>query len=179
MQGRGAYSHTHVHTQTPALSPPSISPSPSCLSVVLPHLLSLVVTSDPRLRHGALHAVAEVTASLHSLHCSPSHSLSAVLGEGLVQQLVDLVPQVRGLCCAGPLCELPCGLQLESHGVFRGAVGECMRPAALNFIVKMSGCSLPVSGQPALGIIHAYSVCYNACREDVMIFFVDQGAGRK
>jgi hypothetical protein len=55
-----------------------------------------------------------------------------VLGEGLVQQLVDLVPQ------------------LESHGVFRGAVGECMRPAALNFMVKMSGCVLPVSGQPAL-----------------------------
>ena len=64
------------------------------LCVVLPHLLPLVVTSDPRLRHGALHAVAEVALSLHTLRCSPSHPLSAVLGEELVRQLVDIVPQV-------------------------------------------------------------------------------------
>lgn len=43
-------------------------------------------------------------------------------------------------------------LQLESQGVFRGVAGECMRPAALNFIVKMCDCTLPVCGQPALGI---------------------------
>lgn len=68
----------------------------NCLHIiaVLPSLLSLVMTSDPRLRHGALHAVADVTTSLHRLLCSPSHSLSAVLGEGIVQQLVDIVPQV-------------------------------------------------------------------------------------
>ena len=91
--------------QSCALESPTHLPlTCTSLSVVLPHLIPLVVTSDPRLRHGALHAVAEITSSLHSLHCSPSHSLLAVLGEGLVEQLVDLVPQVRQLQYPGSLC---------------------------------------------------------------------------
>lgn len=36
-------------------------------------------------------------------------------------------------------------LQLERHGVFRGATGECMRPAALHFISNMCACELPVN----------------------------------
>lgn len=65
-------------------------------SLVLPYLLPLVVTTDPRLRHGALCAVAEVIAALYSLH---SNSFPAILGEKLVQQLVDVVPLVmaRGI----------------------------------------------------------------------------------
>lgn len=59
--------------------------------LALPYLLSLVVTTDPRLRHGALCAVGEVTSSLYSLH---SQSFPAGLGEKLVLQLVDVVPQV-------------------------------------------------------------------------------------
>ena len=50
------------------------------------------------------------------------------------------------LLISGPSC-----LQLELHGVFRGAAGECMRPAALSFIVKMCNCSFSVPGHPTLG----------------------------
>jgi hypothetical protein len=76
------------------------------------------------MRHGALRAVTQMTTALCSLKSSP---VSAVLGENLVQQLVQLV------------------LQLEGHGVFRGAAGECMRPAALTFISKMCECQLPIT----------------------------------
>ena len=61
-------------------------------SPVIPKLLPLVVSVDPRMRHGALHAVTQMTTALCSLKCSP---VSAVLGENLVQQLVQLVPQVH------------------------------------------------------------------------------------
>lgn len=88
------------HTPQPTCRRRVSAPSNTCIVptccnmlvyLVLPYLLPLVVAPDPRLRHGALHAVAEVTSSLYSLH---SHSLPALLGEGLVQQLMDVVPQV-------------------------------------------------------------------------------------
>ena len=90
-----ALHHTPQSTCRRRVSAPSntcIVPTCNVLVyLVLPYLLPLVVAPDPRLRHGALHAVAEVTSSLYSLH---SHSLPALLGEGLVQQLMDVVPQV-------------------------------------------------------------------------------------
>lgn len=55
---------------------------------------------------------------------------------------------------SGPSC-----LQLELHGVFRGVAGECMRPAALSFIVKMCNCAFSVPGHPTLGnAFHSYSM---------------------
>jgi hypothetical protein len=106
-----------LHNLTPRL-PDYIQES------VIPKLLPLIVSVDPRMRHGALRAVTQMTTALCSLKSSP---VSAVLGENLVQQLVQLV------------------LQLEGHGVFRGAAGECMRPAALTFISKMCECQLPIT----------------------------------
>lgn len=57
-----------------------------------------MVTSDPWLRHGALHAVSEVASSLHHLHSSPSPpTLTDTLGADLVQELIAIVPKV-GVC---------------------------------------------------------------------------------
>ena len=145
--------------------------TPSC-PVVLPKLLPLALAADPRLRHGALHALTEVTTCLCSLRCPPSNPVSAVLGEELVQQLVDLVPQVymHNMCSIG--FEFVC-FQLESHGVFRGAAGECMRPAALGFISKMCECLLPVAGHSALGTLRE-CMCVAAAT-----IYYSQPAGRE
>ena len=92
--------------------------------------------------------MTQMTTALCSLKSSP---VSAVLGENLVQQLVQLVPQVhKQVMVDRELYNSAC-FQLEGHGVFRGAAGECMRPAALTFISKMCECQLPIT-HSALGI---------------------------
>ena len=91
--------HTRTHTHT-----------------VLPYLLPLVVTPDPWLRHGALHAVYQVTSSLHILRSSQLHpstsppppTLTDILGERLVQGLTDVVPQVWSCDCHMIYTHLPC-----------------------------------------------------------------------
>lgn len=85
----------------PALSPTHTSPAAiHCLCTVLPSLIPLVVTSDPWLRHGALHAVSEVVISLYHLHSSPSpHTLTDTLGAHLVQDLIAIVPKVGVSAC--------------------------------------------------------------------------------
>lgn len=66
------------------------------------------------------------------------------------------IGSLNELCCHshGLLILTPLNMflpQLEAHHVFRGAAGECMRPAALKFIERMCGCQLPVQGLPVIG----------------------------
>ena len=86
--------------RAPALSPTCTSTAIHCLCTVIPSLIPLVVTSDPWLRHGALHAVSEVVISLYHLHSSPSpHTLTDTLGAHLVQELIAIVPKVGVSAC--------------------------------------------------------------------------------
>ncbi len=66
----------------------------SLATAVLPSLLPLVTNPDPSIRHGALHAVAEVTHALSKLAVSQGNTLTGYLGEETVQALRDLVPRV-------------------------------------------------------------------------------------
>ncbi len=104
---------------------------------VLPSLLLLVTDPDHSLRHGALHAVSELTHALYEHAVSQGSDLTGYLGEHTVQALRELVPRVS-LLCAYTLSEIGRGQlqsfpiihsQLEDAKVFKGAVGEMMRPA--------------------------------------------------
>ena len=61
---------------------------------VLPSLLPLVTTPDPSLRHGALHAVAELTFALYEHAQEKGSSLVALLGQQTVDSLVAIAPRV-------------------------------------------------------------------------------------
>lgn len=99
---------------------------------VLPSLLPLVTTPDPSLRHGALLATAELSHALYLQAKAASSTLEEYLGQGMTEALVGLVPR------------------LQQAKVFKGAVGEVMRPAALRFIERMCICELPVHGHPVI-----------------------------
>eukprot|EP00731_Ephydatia_muelleri_P028539 Em0020g183a len=96
---------------------------------VLPALISQVTSPDPCLRHGSLLGVAETMHALYECAFSPPNgegvvSLQDCLGQGTINSLLDVVPR------------------LVAANVFRGAIGEPMRPAALLFIENMSLCGL-------------------------------------
>ena len=65
------------------------------LTTVLPPLLSLVTTSDPSLRHGALRAVSELTFALYKHAQSSGTSLKEALGDETIIKLLDIAPRVR------------------------------------------------------------------------------------
>jgi len=61
---------------------------------VLPSLLPLVTTPDPSLRHGALHAAAEVTHALYKQAQSSNTTLDKYLGTDVTSALAEVVPRV-------------------------------------------------------------------------------------
>lgn len=61
---------------------------------VLPSLLPLVTTPDPSLRHGALHAVAELTHALYTQAQSSNTTLDKYLRTDVTSALAEVVPRV-------------------------------------------------------------------------------------
>ncbi len=62
--------------------------------LVLPNALPLVTSSDPCVRHGALHVVAELTHSLRLMADKNATPFSEYVGPSTTSQLLQMAPKV-------------------------------------------------------------------------------------
>ena len=68
-----------------------------CVHLVLPHLLPLVTSPDRCLRHGAVHAVAEIIHALCEVAIATDQTISQYLGEDTITALLQVAPRVSML----------------------------------------------------------------------------------
>ncbi|XP_019853730.1 PREDICTED: tubulin-specific chaperone D-like isoform X2 [Amphimedon queenslandica] len=94
---------------------------------VLPQVLSNVTSSDTSLRHGSLHAVAEVLYGLYKVAAESNQSIEEFLG-------AELTESVRGVAS-----------RAISRKVFKGSTGDIMRVAVLKYIERCCLSNLKIS----------------------------------
>lgn len=93
------------------------------LSAVLPSVLAQITSSDFCLRHGALHAVAEVSHALCEVARSNGQSFSDYVGTAIVQGLLEVGSKVSTPLVSNDLT-LPPSIVTDCQSVQRSNRGN-------------------------------------------------------